>query len=369
MAIKSLLPSAVTSLAIVAAAAGVSLVLYSWNLPPFHGSMETTNDAYIQGKVTAIAPQLAGYVVDVPVQDFQHVKKGDLLVKIDDRIYAQKLAQAKATLQSKVAALTKLARQRASARATVESRQAALESAEAALKQAKADWKRKRALQQKGFSANSAADESQASYDQAQASVRQARAALVVAQQDLEATIADRQQAEADLEGAGAAVRLAEIDLQNTRITAPADGTLGQIGARVGQYVSAGSSLTSLVTDTIWMVANFKETQLPGMKTGQKVSFSVDALGGLVFHGRIERFSPATGSEFSVIKSDNATGNFTKIAKRLPVRIAIDAGQPDTGRLVPGLSVVASVDVASAPLPPTSALAEAEPQKSRVALP
>ncbi|MEI2384861.1 HlyD family secretion protein [Breoghania sp. JC706] len=369
MAIKSLLPSAVTSLAIVAGAAGVSLVLYSWNLPPFHGSLETTNDAYIRGAVTTIAPQLAGNIVQVPVRDFQHVSQGDLLFKIDDRIYALQLAQAKATLAAKTAALAKSARQRMSARAQVEASEAQLESAEAALTQAVSSWQRTQALQRKGFSANSDADKSRAAHDQAAAAVRQARAALTVAKQNLQATEADRDQLKAEVEGAGAAVRLAEINLQNTRIIAPRDGTLGQIGARVGQYVSAGSSLTSLVSDTIWMVANYKETQLPGMKVGQKVTFTVDALDGEVFHGRIERFSPATGSEFSVIKSDNATGNFTKIAQRLPVRIAIDAGQPDTGRLVPGMSVEVSVNVATAPLPPAAALAEAEPQKSRVALP
>jgi multidrug resistance efflux pump len=142
---------------------------------------------------------------------------------------------------------------------------------------------------------------------------------------------------------------LAEIDLQNTRITAPEDGQLGEVGARLGQYVSAGTQLLTLVPERIWVVANFKETQLPGMSVGQPVTFTVDALNHAALNGRIERFSPAAGSEFSVIRTDNATGNFTKVAQRVPVRISIDPGQALADRLVPGMSVVVSVDTNAQP--------------------
>ena len=139
-------------------------------------------------------------------------------------------------------------------------------------------------------------------------------------------------------------MRLAEIDLQNTRITAPRDGQLGEVGARVGQYVSVGTQLMALVPDRIWVVANFKETQLAGMRAGQPVTFTVDAFQHASLTGHIERFSPAAGSEFSVLKADNATGNFTKVAQRVPVRIAVDPGQNLTNRLAPGMSVVVSID-------------------------
>ncbi len=149
--------------------------------------------------------------------------------------------------------------------------------------------------------------------------------------------------------GAEAAVHLAEIDLQNTRIVAPEDGRLGEVGARLGQYVSAGTQLLALVPKRFWVVANFKETQLSGMKVGQPATFVVDALPDEKLHGRVERFSPATGSEFSVLKADNATGNFTKVAQRLPVRIAIDDGQDLANRLAPGMSVVVSIDTRAKP--------------------
>jgi multidrug resistance efflux pump len=172
---------------------------------------------------------------------------------------------------------------------------------------------------------------------------------LEVARQDLASTLVNRQSLEAAVQGAEAAVHLAEIDLQNTRIVAPQDGRLGEIGARIGQYVSAGTQLLALVPEKIWVVANFKETQLAGMKPGQPVTFTVDALEHASLSGRIERFAPAAGSEFSVLKADNATGNFTKVAQRLPVRIAIEPDQDLAKRLSPGMSVVVSVDTASRP--------------------
>ena len=141
-------------------------------------------------------------------------------------------------------------------------------------------------------------------------------------------------------------MHLAEIDLGTTRITAPQDGTLGEVSARLGQYVAAGTQAMALVPDQVWIIANFKETQLADMAVGQKVAFSVDALKRARLTGTIERFSPAAGSEFSVIRPDNATGNFVKIAQRVPVRIAVDPGQPLAERLSPGMSVVVSVDTA-----------------------
>jgi multidrug resistance efflux pump len=179
--------------------------------------------------------------------------------------------------------------------------------------------------------------------------LHQAQAAVEVSRQELASTLVNRQSLEAAVQGAQAAVRLAEIDLQNTRITAPQDGQLGEVGARIGQYVAAGTQLLTLVPDRIWVVANFKETQLPGMQVGQPVTFTVDALQHAQLRGRIERFSPAAGSEFSVIRTDNATGNFTKVVQRIPVRISIDPQQELSERLVPGMSVVVSVDTKAQP--------------------
>jgi multidrug resistance efflux pump len=330
--------------AIVIGIAGVTLVLYAWRLPPFTSSVETTENAYVRGQVTILSPQLSGYIAEVAVQDYQKVKAGQLLVKIDDRIYEQKLEQAKASFASQKAALANSEQTRRSNEARIKSSEAQVDSAKAGLIAAQANWERIEPLLSRGVTTQKEADQARASLDQAKAALSQAQAALEVSRQDLAATVVNRQSLEAAVQGAEAAVHLAEIDLQNTRIVAPQDGRLGEVGARIGQYVSAGTQLLAVVPEKIWVVANFKETQLAGMKAGQAVTFTVDALQHAELTGHIERFSPAAGSEFSVLKADNATGNFTKVAQRVPVRIAIDQGQDLAERLAPGMSVVVSID-------------------------
>ncbi len=342
------LRSVATYVAVALGLCGVFLVLYVWGLPPFSSYVfQHTNDAYVRGRVTTISPQLAGYVVDVPVQDYQHVKKGDLLVQIDDRIYAQRLAKAKANLAEAQVSLENAGSNEEAAKAQAEQAKAQIARAEAALNIATLNLDRTRKLQEKGFAATSQADQFRATYDQSQASLAAAKAALIVAQQKVLTTHVNRKSLSAAVEAAKANVQLAEIDMEHTRITAPRDGVLGAVGVRVGQYVTAGTTATYLVPSDIWVVANYKETQLSNMRIGQKVTFTVDALNRASFTGQIERFAPATGSEFSVLKSDNATGNFTKVAQRVPVRIAIDPGQPQISRLVPGMSVVTTVDTSS----------------------
>jgi multidrug resistance efflux pump len=335
-----------TYVALTIGVAGIFIVLYAWNLPPFRGSVEITNDAYVRGQVTLLSPQLAGELVEVPVQDYQKVRRGDLIARIDDRIYRQKLEQAKAALASAEASLANSEQSRKSAEAKILSAKAAVESAEAALEAARATRERTAGLLKKNIASEREAEQARAAFNQAQAAVHQAEAAELVAEQDLNTIVVSRKSLEANVEGAKAAVELAEIDLGNTRIMAPQDGTLGEVTGRVGQYVSIGTQIASVVPDRVWVVANFKETQVYRMRTGQQVTFKVDALGDQQFHGQIERFAPATGSEFSVIKADNATGNFTKVAQRIPVRIRIEPQQPLTDRLAPGMSVVASVDLA-----------------------
>ncbi|RWX81720.1 HlyD family secretion protein [Neorhizobium lilium] len=343
---NSVFRSLATYIALAVGIAGVLVILYAWNLPPFRGSAEMTNDAYVRGQVTLMSPQLAGYLVEVPVQDYQKIKKGDLIVRIDDRIYRQKVEQAKATLATAQASLANSEQSRKSAEAKIVSAKAAVESAEAVFNAAKTSQERTESLLKSNIATQSESEKSQASYDQAQAAVHQAQAAVLVAQEDLNTIVVSRRSLEATVDSARASVELADIDLQNTRLVAPQDGTLGEVTGRIGQYVSSGTQIASLVPDRVWVVANFKEGQLHGMEPGQKVTFTVDALGHQSFTGSIERFAPATGSEFSVIKSDNATGNFTKIAQRIPVRISIDPQQPLIDRLVPGMSVVANVDLA-----------------------
>ncbi|WAC00409.1 HlyD family secretion protein [Pseudomonas putida] len=326
------------------ALAGILLVLYAWRLPPFGSAIESTENAMVRGQVTIIGPQLSGYVVAVPVHDFQSVKAGDLLVQLDDRIYKQRLAQAIAQLQQEQAAQANNLQQRNSAEATIAQRQAAIGDAKAQADKARADLSRNQALVSDGSVSRRDLDVTRASQAAAVATLAQAKAALAIARQDRETVIVNRAALEASVENAKAAVELARIDLDNTRVTAPRDGQLGQIGTRLGAYVNSGAQLMALVPDTVWVIANMKETQMANVRIGQPVTFTVDALNHLKLRGHVQQISPATGSEFALLQADNATGNFVKIAQRIPVRITVDADQPAARRLSPGMSVVVSID-------------------------
>ena len=339
-----------TTIALVAGIAGITLVLYAWRLPPFTTTVEVTENAYVKGQVTILAPQLSGYVAEVPVRDFEKVAKGQLVVRIDDRIYAQKVKQAEATLAAQVAQIEALSQKKLQAVARIDAAKAQIDSARTALKTAQSSVDRNLSLSRTGAISRTALEQSTATLEQARAALVQAEANEAVAEQDLAAIAVSREGYEAAADNARATLELARIDLANTRIVAPADGQLGEVGARVGAYVAAGTQLMAVVPERKWVTANFKETQLAGMRLDQPVHFTVDALGHGTFKGHIEDLSPATGSEFSVIKADNATGNFIKIAQRVPVRIRIDDGQPDLERLSPGMSVVVSIDTAVSPV-------------------
>ncbi|PZM16979.1 HlyD family secretion protein [Rhizobium tubonense] len=351
---SKLVRSPIEVVAALAGVGGVMLVLYAWHLPPFKTSVETTDDAYVKGYVTIISPQVNGYITEVPVKDYETVTQGQVLARIDDRIYSQKLAQAHATLDGQKAALANSRQQELAAQAGIASSQAQIDSANAGLKRAQLAWDRIDTLVHKGVSTTSDSETAQAALEQAKASVNQAQAALEVSRQNLTTIIVNRASLEAGVSGAEALVQLADIDLQNATISAATAGRVGEVGVRLGQYVTPGTQLMALVPSDVWVIANFKETQLDGMKIGQPVSVYVDALEHQRLNGHVERFSPAAGSEFAVIRADNATGNFTKIAQRVGVRVSIDAGQPLAASLTPGLSVVVSVDKNSKPQPPAT---------------
>ncbi|AQS40840.1 MAG: Hemolysin secretion protein D [Candidatus Tokpelaia hoelldobleri] len=319
---------------VIAGIAGILGVLYAWRLPPFTSAVVTTDNAYVKGFVTTLAPQVSGSIAQVSIKDFQRVKQGQTLFVIEDRIFQQKLAQATATLDVKKATLANSYQQEAAA-------QAQLASAQAALHKAELNWRRIEPLTQRGVATQSDADAARATLEQTQAALDQAKA-------NLRTILTGRQGLTADVEGAQAAVQLAQIDLEHTKIIAPLDGQAGEVGARLGQYVVPGTQLVAIVPDEVWIIANYKETQLDHMKVGQPATFTVDALGGMKMTGHVSRFSPAAGSEFSVLKPDNATGNFTKVAQRIPVRIDIDPGQEGLHRLIPGMSVITRVDTGAA---------------------
>ncbi|MFJ4145147.1 HlyD family secretion protein [Pseudomonas sp. NPDC089734] len=329
------------------ALAGVLIVLYAWELPPFTSPIQSTENAQVRGQTTIVGTQLSGYVHEVRVQDFQFVKAGDLLVRLDDRIYRQNLDQAVAQLAVQKASLANNLQQRRTAEATIAQRQAALQSSIAQGNKSAADLRRNQTLVTDGSVSRSELDVARAADAQAVAAVAEARAALLIAREDLQTVIVNRDSLQASVESAQAAVELARIDLDNTRIVAPRDGQLGQIGVRLGAYVSSGAQLMALVPNRLWVIANLKETQMADVRLGQSVSFTVDALHNTRLTGRVQRISPAAGSEFSLLPADNATGNFVKIAQRIPVRIVVDPDQPMAGHLRPGMSVVVSIDTQS----------------------
>lgn len=332
-----------TVIATVIGAAAVALVLYAWHLPPFQPEHPTTENAYLRGKITSLAPQISGYVTEVEVTDFQAVKAGDIIARIDDRSFRQKLAQAEATLASARAALKVKEQAVHSAEAILHSYEAALVAAEANLANARSESNRAKVLRERGINSDSANEQAELALQQATAGVLQAQAQIDVQREAYNSASTQIEAAQAEITSAEAAVELAKIDLSNTVIRAPSDGTLGQVAVRVGQYVTAGTALVSHVAPDLWIIANFRETSLRGMAPGQKVRFTIDALGGERFTGTVESFSPAAASEFSLMAPSNATGNFTKIAQRVPVRIAIDPDLPGSALMAPGLSVIVEV--------------------------
>lgn len=328
----------------LAAIGGVLLVLFAWRLPPFDTGVQSTDNAYVRGYVTIISPKLDGYVAQVPVKDFMPVKAGQTLVVIDDRNYRQKVDQASAAVAVQKANLANWEQQRRRGQANISLVGTQETSARAALAKAQADFGRAEPLVAKGWLAPSELDRLRLAVQQAQAAVGQAQAQGRVAQEDLASVGVNRAALEAAVAQAQATLRLAEIDLANTHVAAPVDGQVGEVGVKVGQYVAPGTQLMGLVPQAVWITANFKETQMKDVAVGEPVRIRIDALPGTTLQGRVERIGPAAGSEFAVIKPDNATGNFTKVVQRLPVRIALDAGQEATARLRPGMSAVVSID-------------------------
>lgn len=338
-------PDRITLIVIAAlVVAGVVAILAAWRIGPFNDAVESTENAFVRGQVTIIAPQVNGYVVEVPVHDFMDVKAGTVLARIDERIYRQRVQQAEAALAAQHANLANATQQAASRAAGIGSEEAGIASAQAGLRKAQADADRISDLAKRGWVTRRDQDAAVAALEEARARVFQARAAREIAVQEKRSVEVGRGGLEAGVGGAEAALELARIDLANTVIRAPVNGQLGEIGVRQGQYVTAGTQLMALVPEALWVTANFKEAQTARMAAGQRASFTVDALGGARLWGHVEQLSPAAGSEFSVIKSDNATGNFVKVPQRIAVRIRIDPDQPLAARLRPGMSVEARVE-------------------------
>lgn len=320
--------------------------LHWWTVGRF---LESTDDAYVGGDVTVIGPKVPGYITALKVVDNQFVHAGDLLVKIDDRDYLAALAKAEGAVAAQEALLANLDATEQLQHAVVSQAKAGIDAANAETVRSRDDQKRYEVLSGRSAVSIESFQRADATYKTAQANGARAQASLLASQRQLDVIATQKQQARAALAQARAERDLARLNVAYTELRAPVDGVIGNRRARVGAYASAGSQLLSVVPATgLWVDANFKEDQLTHMQVGQAVTIEADVLPGQVFHGHLDSLAPATGSQFSVLPPENATGNFTKIVQRVPVRVYLDGDDGNLGKLRPGLSVIAQVDTKAA---------------------
>jgi len=310
---------------------------------------EITEDAYVRGRTTVIAPQVSGYVVEVLVKDYWRVRAGDVLVRIDDRSYTAKVEQTRANLDAARANLANNAQAHSSSIAALHGQDAAVQNAAAQLQRARADMERAKKLVDDGSVSIRERDQTAAALALGEAQLRQSEAAREEARQAILTVETARGGLEAAVAAAKAQLDAAQIDLDHTIVHAPETGQLGEVSVRLGQFVTNGTQLMSLVPYERWVIANYKEAQTARIAVGQTVTFTVDALDGATVKGHVEELSPAAGSEFAVLRPDNATGNFVKVPQRIGVRIAVDGPQDLAARLRPGMSVVAHIDTHAKP--------------------
>lgn len=336
---KTLLRITVLALAIMG---GAGYTHHWWNNGRF---FEDTDDAYVGADVTVISAKVPGYIAEVAVVDNQFVKAGDVLARIDARDYDAALAKADGAVAAQRARLANLDAVELLQQAIISQAKAQIEARSAEAQRALNDRVRYQTLVNSQAVSVQSAQRVEATWKTAQADRAHAEAGLLAARQQLAVIDTQRQQTRAALAQAEADREQARLNILYTELRAPVDGYVGNRRAKVGAFAASGSQLISVVpAHGLWVDANFKEDQLAHMQVGQTVSVTADILPGRTFHGRIESIAPATGAQFSVLPPENATGNFTKIVQRVPVRVRLEGSDADFGALRPGLSVVAEVD-------------------------
>lgn len=309
----------------------------------------STDNAYVRGDVTSLAPKVGGYVTTVEVEDNQAVRAGDVLFRIDDRDYRARLSQAVANVRAAEARLTNVDAEIQLQHALVRQAEAQHRATLAELNLATRASERRRELIRSNAVSHAQLDESNAARARAEAGVSAAFATLEAQNQRIAVLAAQREAAVAAVAQAQAARDLAQIDLDSTVVRAPIGGVVGNRQVRIGRLVAPGVSLLDIVpVDDVWIVANFKETQLGGLSLGQRVRITVDGYPNETLEGVVDSLAPGSGSAFSLLPSDNATGNFVRVVQRVPVKIRF-ASNPMAGRLVPGLSARVEIDRRSSP--------------------
>jgi membrane fusion protein (multidrug efflux system) len=306
--------------------------------------LQSTDDAYVKADTTLISPKVSGYIAEVLVGDNEAVKAGQVLARIDDRDFKAALEQARADVAASDAAVRNFDAQIALQQPLIQQQAAEVDAADANLKFAEQERARYDDLMKSGSGTVQRAQQTDAALRAQNAQLQQGKAGLIAANRKIEVLTTDRAKAVAQLDRARAVAQQAELNLSYTQITAPVDGTVGARTLRVGQFVQAGTQLMAVVPlDQVYVVANFKETQLTYVRNGQPVEVRIDSFRSSPLKGHVDSLSPASGLEFALLPPDNATGNFTKIVQRVPVKIVLD-DRSLSGLLRPGMSAEPVVD-------------------------
>jgi membrane fusion protein, multidrug efflux system len=323
------------------------IIVVSTNWTRWEGGAgwQRTNDAYLQSDLTPISAKVTGYVRELPIQDYEHVRKGQVLAQLVDDDYRAAVAQAEAGVATAIAQNLALKAQRELQLANIEAARAVVASTTASSDQNDRDLARQRRLLETGSSSVEASEKLTTIHAQLEAQLMQTRAQALAAERQLTVLEAQIAQSDAAIAAQRASLDTARINLGYTTITATQDGVIGQRQVKPGQLVGVGSQITTLTPlPKVWVIANFKETQLTHMAVGQKAEVTVDTFPGRALRGHVQSFAPASGAEFALLPPDNATGNFTKVVQRVAVKIVVDDADGLADRLVPGMSVEARVE-------------------------
>jgi membrane fusion protein (multidrug efflux system) len=323
----------------------IVVVSTSWNRWEGGKGWQGTNDAYLQADLTPIAAKVSGYLRELPIEDYERVHKGQVLAQLVDDDYRAAVAQAEAGVATATAQTQAIKAQHELQLANVEAARAVVASTRALFEQNGRDQARQHRLLESGSSSSEAGEKLATTHAQLEAQLAQNRAQALAAERQLAVLEAQLAQSEAAVAAQSALLNAARINLGYTTVTATQDGVIGQRQVKPGQLVGAGSQITTLTPlPKVWVIANYKETQLTHMAVGQKAEITVDTFPGHTLRGHLQAFAPASGAEFALLPPDNATGNFTKIVQRIAVKIAIDDADGLADRLIPGMSVLARID-------------------------
>jgi membrane fusion protein, multidrug efflux system len=338
----------------ILAAAGVIVGLFAtqWDRWVGMSTRQVTDDAYVRGDITPLSAKVEGYVHRVAVDDFDRVKAGDPLVEIDDSDYQARVAQAEADLLGAEAAIENLKSRKALQHAQVAEAENTIAATQADVERTRQEAARQRALLATTYGTQQRVEQANADERRFSATLARNQAELDAQRRQLAVLDTQELQLRADAKAKQAALDLAKINLGYTRIAAPVSGMVSERGVRAGQYVHAGTQVIAVVPlDNVWVIANYKETQLTNVVIGQGAEIRVDTFPGVRIAAVVDSIAPASGSQFSLLPPDNATGNFTKVVQRIPVKLRITADNPLAGRLRPGMSVIATILTDTTPPP------------------